>query len=99
MSASLPPKWEGGARVAEQRRGIDSSVEEAPRPRNDTEYSARPLRRGPGAQPFDGMEEWINDAPLANEIMVAVAVTDSGSPLPSLSGLTIDEIKSEEGLR
>jgi hypothetical protein len=31
---------------------------------------------------FDGMEVQINDAPRANEIMVAVAVTDSGRPLP-----------------
>jgi hypothetical protein len=31
---------------------------------------------------FDGMEVRINDAPRANEIMVAVAVTDSGRPLP-----------------
>ncbi|HEX3124644.1 MAG TPA: amino acid synthesis family protein, partial [Rhodanobacteraceae bacterium] len=30
---------------------------------------------------FDGMEVRINDAPRANEIMVAVAVTDSGRPL------------------
>src|SRR5690242_1613406 len=31
---------------------------------------------------FDGMEVRINDAPRANEIMVAIAVTDSGRPLP-----------------
>src|SRR5260370_39576504 len=31
---------------------------------------------------FDGMEVQINDAPRANEIIVAVAVTDSGRPLP-----------------
>ena len=48
---------------------------------------------------FDGMEIQINDAPRANEIMVAVAVTDSGRPLPRVGGLTIDEIKGEDGLR
>lgn len=48
---------------------------------------------------FDGMEVQINDAPRANEIMVAVAVTDSGRPLPRVGGLTIDEIKGEDGLR
>jgi hypothetical protein len=48
---------------------------------------------------FDGMEVRINDAPRANEIMVAVAVTDSGRPLPRVGGLTIDEIKGEDGLR
>jgi hypothetical protein len=48
---------------------------------------------------FDGMEVRINDAPRANEIMVAVAVTDSGRPLPRVGGLTVDEIKGEDGLR
>jgi len=48
---------------------------------------------------FDGMEVRINDAPRANEIMVAVAVTDSGRPLPRVGGLTKSEIKGEDGLR
>ena len=48
---------------------------------------------------FDGMEVQVNDAPRANEIMVAVAITDSGRPLPRVGGLTIGEIKGEDGLR
>lgn len=48
---------------------------------------------------FDGMEVRINDAPRANEIMVAVAVTDSGRPLPRVGGLKASEIKGEDGLR
>jgi hypothetical protein len=48
---------------------------------------------------FDGMEVRINDAPRANEIVVAVAVTDSGRPLPRVGGLTKDQIKGEDGLR
>jgi hypothetical protein len=48
---------------------------------------------------FDGMEVRINDAPRANEIMVAVAVTDSGRPLPRVGGLTHDEAVGEDGLR
>lgn len=48
---------------------------------------------------FDGMEVRINDAPRANEVMVAVAVTDSGRPLPRVGGLKHDEIKGEDGLR
>jgi len=48
---------------------------------------------------FDGMEVRLNDAPRANEIMVAVAVTDSGRPLPRVGGLKADEIKGEDGLR
>ena len=48
---------------------------------------------------FDGMEVRIPDAPRANEIIVAVAVTDSGRPLPRVGGLTKDQIKGEDGLR
>ncbi len=48
---------------------------------------------------FDGMEVRISDAPRANEILVAVAVTDSGRPLPRVGGLTSDEAKGEDGLR
>jgi hypothetical protein len=48
---------------------------------------------------FDGMEIRINDAPRANEILVAVAVTDSGRPLPRVGGLTKSQIKGEDGLR
>src|ERR1051326_5888366 len=48
---------------------------------------------------FDGMEVRINDAPRPNEIMVAVAVTNSGHPLARVGGLTKDQIKGEDGLR
>jgi len=48
---------------------------------------------------FDGMEVRIADAPRANEIVVAVAVTDSGRPLPRVGGLTTAEIKGVDGLR
>jgi Amino acid synthesis len=48
---------------------------------------------------FDGMEIRINDAPRANEIIVAVAVTDSGRPLARVGGLSKDQIKGEDGLR
>jgi hypothetical protein len=48
---------------------------------------------------FDGMEVRVVDAPRAGEIMVAVAVTGSGRPLPRIGGLTKDEIKGEDGLR
>jgi branched-chain amino acid transport system substrate-binding protein len=43
---------------------------------------------------FDGMEVHIADAPRADEIVVAVAVTDSGRPLPRVGGLKADEIKA-----
>jgi Amino acid synthesis len=48
---------------------------------------------------FDGMEIRVTDAPRANEIVVAVAVTDSGRPLPRVGGLKKNEIKGVDGLR
>lgn len=48
---------------------------------------------------FDAIEVRVADAPRADEIVVAVAVTDSGRPLPRVGGLSKDEIKGEDGLR
>jgi hypothetical protein len=48
---------------------------------------------------FDAMEARVSDAPRANEIVVAVVVTDSGRPLPRIGGLQVNEIKGEDGLR
>lgn len=48
---------------------------------------------------FDAMEARVADAPRANEIVVAVVVTDSGRPLPRVGGLQSHEIKGEDGLR
>jgi hypothetical protein len=48
---------------------------------------------------FDAIEARVSDAPRANEIVVAVAVTDSGRPLARIGGLQKHEIKGEDGLR
>jgi len=48
---------------------------------------------------FDGIEVRLNDAPRAGEILVAVAVTDSGRPLPRVGGLTHAEAEGKDGLR
>lgn len=48
---------------------------------------------------FDAIEARVSDAPRADEIVVAVAVTDSGRPLPRVGGLQVSEIKGEDGLR
>lgn len=48
---------------------------------------------------FDAIEIRVPDAPRAGEIVVAIAVTDSGRPAPRIGGLTKDEIKGEDGLR
>jgi len=48
---------------------------------------------------FDGVEIRFNDAPRPNEILVAIAVTDSGRPLPRVGGLKHGDAKGEDGLR
>lgn len=48
---------------------------------------------------FDAVEARVSDAPRASEIVVAVAVTDSGRPLPRIGGLQVSEIKGVDGLR
>lgn len=48
---------------------------------------------------FDGMQVSINDAPRAGEIVVAVAVTTGGRPLPRVGGLEPKDVKGEDGLR
>ncbi len=48
---------------------------------------------------FDAMEARVSDAPRANEIVVAVVVTDSGRPLARIGGLKAAEIRGEDGLR
>ena len=48
---------------------------------------------------FDAIEARVNDAPRANEIVVAVAVTDSGRPLARIGGLQVSEVVGQDGLR
>ena len=48
---------------------------------------------------FDAIEVRVTDAPAANEIVVAIAITAGGRPLPRIGGLTTAEIKGEDGLR
>lgn len=48
---------------------------------------------------FDAMEARVTDAPRANEILVAVVVTDSGRPLARVGGMKLSEIVGQDGLR
>ncbi len=48
---------------------------------------------------FDAMEARVADAPRANEIVVAVVVTDSGRPHARVGGLQVHEIVGQDGLR
>ncbi|MBE1207656.1 amino acid synthesis family protein [Aminobacter carboxidus] len=47
---------------------------------------------------FDGMEVRIPDAPRDDEIVVAIAVTDSGRPHPRVGGLTKDKVVGIDGM-
>ena len=48
---------------------------------------------------FDAMEARVSDAPRANEIVVAVVVTDGGRPLARIGGLKASDIQGVDGLR
>ncbi|HOP46864.1 MAG TPA: amino acid synthesis family protein [Desulfobacteraceae bacterium] len=48
---------------------------------------------------FDAMAVRIDDAPKADEIVVALVVTNCGRPHPRIGGLKIEEAKKEDGLR
>lgn len=48
---------------------------------------------------FDGMTVSVGDAPKADEILLAVAVTDGGRLNQRVGGLKKEEVKGEDGLR
>ncbi len=48
---------------------------------------------------FDGLTVSVSDSPRADEILVAIAVTDGGRPHPRVGGLKKEEAKGEDGLR
>lgn len=48
---------------------------------------------------FDSIEFRVPDAPRANEIVVALAVSDGPRPHHRVGGLTEEEAKGEDGLR
>jgi hypothetical protein len=47
---------------------------------------------------FDGLQVSVADAPRAGEIVVAVAVTTGGRPLPRVGGLKHEEAEGKDGL-
>ena len=47
---------------------------------------------------FDAIEARVTDAPRANEIVVCVAVTDSGRPNPRVGGLKHQDMIGKDGL-
>ena len=48
---------------------------------------------------FDAMAVRIEDAPMADEIVVALVVTDCGRPHPRIGGLKKEDARKEDGLR
>lgn len=48
---------------------------------------------------FDAIEARVTDAPMAGEILVCVALTTGGRPLPRVGGLGVAGIIGEDGLR
>jgi len=48
---------------------------------------------------FDAIEARITDAPMRDEILLCLALTTGGRPLPRVGGLTTREIIGQDGLR
>ncbi|MCO6415739.1 amino acid synthesis family protein [Siccirubricoccus sp. KC 17139] len=48
---------------------------------------------------FDAIEARVTDAPRAGEILLCLALTTGGRPLPRIGGLTVAEIEGRDGLR
>lgn len=48
---------------------------------------------------YDAVEARVTDAPMRDEILVCLALTTGGRPLPRVGGLTVDEIAGQDGLR
>lgn len=48
---------------------------------------------------FDGMPVQMSDAPRENEILIAIALSPTGRPLPRVGGLEHDEIVGADGLK
>jgi hypothetical protein len=48
---------------------------------------------------FDAIEARITDAPMRDEILLCLALTTGGRPLPRVGGLTTDQIIGQDGLR
>jgi hypothetical protein len=48
---------------------------------------------------FDAVEFRVTDAPARDEILLCLALTNGGRPLPRIGGLTVEGIIGEDGLR
>ena len=92
MGAPLRKEVEKGAALvpSSKKMGSPGQVLDVPLGHKDAAYVR---------SHFDGIEIRLNDAPRANEIMVAIAVTDSGRPLPRVGGLTHSDAEGIDGLR
>jgi len=92
MGAPLRKEVEKGAALvpSSKKMGSPGQVLDVPLGHKDAAYVR---------SHFDGIEVRLNDAPRANEIIVAIAVTDSGRPLPRVGGLTHSDAEGIDGLR
>ena len=92
MGAPLRKVVETGAALiaSSKKRGGPGQVLDIPLGHKDAAYVR---------SHFDAMEVQVSDAPRAGEVMVAIAVTDSGRPRPRVGGLRKEEITGEDGLR
>ena len=92
LGAPLRAEVDGGAALvpSAKKRGGPGQTLDVPLGHKDAAYVR---------SHFDAIEVRLADAPRADEILVAVAVTDSGRPLPRIGGLTVDQVEGKDGLR
>lgn len=92
LGAPLRAEVDGGAALvpSAKKRGGPGQTLDVPLGHKDAAYVR---------SHFDSVEVRLADAPRADEILLAVAVTDSGRPLPRIGGLKVDQIEGKDGLR
>lgn len=100
VAAMLHPKFGAGLRAAcEGGKAIIPSAKKRGGPGTPLDV---PLHYKDAAfvrSHFDAVELHIVDAPADDELVIAVAVTDAGRPLPRVGGLEVADVIGEDGLR
>jgi hypothetical protein len=92
MGAPIRRALGGGAALipsAKKRAGMGATID-VPLGHKDAAYVS---------SHFDAIEARVTDAPMADEILVCLALAASGRPLPRIGGLHLAEIEGRDGLR
>ncbi len=92
MGAPVRAALGGGAALipsAKKRAGMGATID-VPLGHKDAAYVR---------SHFDAIEARVTDAPMADEILLCLALASGGRPLPRIGGLTVEQIEGRDGLR